>query len=193
MIIKKKNNRQGHRYLGIDDAPFKNRRGSRVLLIGAVCRGTELDGVISTHVTKDGWNASAKIAEMITRSKFHRQIRAVLLDGIAVGGLNVVDLPFLHEQTGLPVITVMRKEPDPAGMERACRKLPRSAKRIALIKRGGGISRSGAIFFQGFGLPYEEIRAILKELSVCGHIPEPVRLAHLIAGGVISGESGKRA
>jgi len=181
------------RYLGIDDAPFGDRRGSKVLVVGAVCRGTVFEGLVSTHIRKDGWNASRKISEMICKSKFHRQLHVILLDGIAVGGLNIVDLPFLHENTGLPVVTVMRKKPDLKAMENAFLRLPKPSRRMSLIERAGPVHDGGKVFFQAAGLSSSDIRAILSELSIHGHIPEPVRLAHLIARGVTTGESGKRA
>ena len=45
--------------VGFDDGPFeRSRRGARVLLVGAVCARTRLDGVLSGRITKDGRNAA---------------------------------------------------------------------------------------------------------------------------------------
>ena len=40
----------------------------------------------------------------------------MLLDGIAFGGFNVVDLPALAESLGVPCASVMRRVPDLAAM-----------------------------------------------------------------------------
>ena len=183
----------GRRFLGIDDGPSEKRRSASVLIVGAVCRGVALDGVLSTRIRRDGWNATPRLAEMVCRSKFHSQLHALLLDGITFGGLNVVDLPRLHALTGLPVVSVMRHPPDLDAMWQVCLKLPRPERRMEWIRRAGPIHQAGPLCFQVQGLPPGEIRPMLNKLAVNGHIPEPVRLAHLISGGVTTGESGRRA
>jgi hypothetical protein len=183
----------GMRYLGVDDAPFGRKRGSSVLVVGAVCRGVALDGVLSTKVRRDGWNATDKLSEMIVTSKFRAQLHAILLDGVAVGGLNVVDLELLHERTRLPVLTVIRRKPDMRAVARACSRLPRPEKRMEIIRRAGPVHRGESAWFQSVGLSFDVARSLLSFLTVSGNIPEPVRLAHLIAGGVVTGESGRRA
>ncbi|MCK5902664.1 MAG: DUF99 family protein [Cocleimonas sp.] len=35
-----------------------------------------------------------------------------MIDGIAVGGFNIIDLPFLSEQLELPCIAIMRRLPN---------------------------------------------------------------------------------
>src|SRR5688572_25170415 len=73
--------------VGFDDGPFsRERRGGDVLLVGAVCARTRLDGVLTGRIRHDGWNATARMAELVLGSQFSGHIRAVLLNGIAVGG-----------------------------------------------------------------------------------------------------------
>jgi len=45
---------------------------------------------------------------------------------------------------------------------------------------------------QRVGLPLDAAAAVLRRLAVAGHFPEPLRVAHLIAGGIASGESRHR-
>lgn len=181
------------RILGVDDGPFGRRAGSSVLVVGAVCRAGGLEGVLSTRVRRDGWNATDRITRMIVNSKFHPQLHAVMLDGVAVGGFNVIDIAALNESTGLPVITVMRKKPDLKAIEAACGRLPNPRRRMAMIRRAGTVHRAGPVCFQAVGMDPSAARSLLMAEALNGHIPEPVRLAHLIAGGVVTGQSGKRA
>ncbi|PPT05003.1 hypothetical protein CKA32_003445 [Geitlerinema sp. FC II] len=37
------------------------------------------------------------------------------------------------------------------------------------------------------------IAKVLRSLTECGHVPEALRLAHLIGSAVMKGESGTRA
>ena len=90
--------------VGFDDGPFDRRKGgARVLLVGAVCARTRLDGVISGRITKDGRNAAARVAALVRGSQFDGHIRAVLLNGIAFGGFNVVDIHALARTLDRPV------------------------------------------------------------------------------------------
>src|SRR5262244_3799689 len=90
--------------VGFDDGPFDRARpGARVLLVGAVCARTRLDGVISGKVRKDGTDATARVAELVRGSQFDGHVRAVLLNGIAFGGFNVVDIHALAETLDRPV------------------------------------------------------------------------------------------
>lgn len=181
------------RAIGFDDAPFPRRRGARVDLAGVVCRGTRFEGLLWGHTRKDGWQATERIAEMLRRSKYLPQVHLVLLDGIAVGGLNVVDLPALAEAVGRPCVAVMRRVPDREAMERAIRKLPQPERRLERLRRAGPIHRRPPFVFQVCGLGADEAHDALVRLTDTGHVPEALRLAHLIASAVRDGESRGRA
>ena len=49
---------------------------------------------------------------MLLRSKFLAQLHLILLDGISMGGFNIIDLPELSERLGLPCVSVMRHLPN---------------------------------------------------------------------------------
>jgi len=181
------------RCLGIDDGPFT--RGSRrdVLVVGAVYSAGEFEGLLSTRVRQDGANATARLIAMIAGSKFQAQLHLVLLDGITLGGFNVVDLPALAEATCLPCAAVMRVAPDLPRVHRALANLPGAARRLKLLARAGPIHRAGPLYFQCAGLePQVAGRAILANV-VRGAVPECLRGAHLIAAGIVTGQSGRRA
>ncbi len=56
--------------IGFDDAPFAHEHRGDVLLVGAVCARTRLDGVVSTRVRRDGANAARRMIEAISGSRF---------------------------------------------------------------------------------------------------------------------------
>ena len=81
------------RILGIDDAAFDKFNDKEVIVIGTVFRGGDfMDGVMTCKVKVDGDDATNKLIEMINKSKFKTQFRAIMLDGIAVAGFNVFDI-----------------------------------------------------------------------------------------------------
>ncbi|MBI4819932.1 MAG: DUF99 family protein [Deltaproteobacteria bacterium] len=180
--------------IGFDDAPFgKDHRGD-ILLIGAVCSRTRLDGVVSGMIRRDGANSTDRMIELIQGTQFREHVRAVLLQGIAVGGFNVVDVRRLHEVLEVPVVVVARRRPDFVSIRRALTSRVRGADRKwALIRAAGEIERIGDVCVQRVGIERDETLALLRATTLHGHIPEALRLAHIIAGGVTTGKSRGRA
>jgi hypothetical protein len=180
--------------VGFDDGPFaRDRPGARVLLVGAVCARTRLDGVISGHVRKDGRDAAARVAALVRGSQFDGHVRAVLLNGIAFGGFNVVDIHALAETLARPVLVVARRAPRLALIRDALARLPGGAAKWRLIERAGPMEPLGGVFVQRAGLSPREALQLLAATTLHGNIPEPLRLAHLIAGGITTGKSRGRA
>ncbi|PKN50150.1 MAG: DUF99 domain-containing protein, partial [Deltaproteobacteria bacterium HGW-Deltaproteobacteria-20] len=97
------------RVVGIDDAPFGARAGSRVMVVGVLMSGHRVHGVMTTRVVRDGLRATATLRTMLTTGRLANQAQAVVLDGVAVGGFNVIDLPALAQGIGAPVVAVMRR------------------------------------------------------------------------------------
>jgi endonuclease V-like protein UPF0215 family len=185
------------RIVGIDDSPLL---GKDVLVVGAVMRGGGwLDGLLSTHIEKDGMDATDRIAEMITGSRNYGQIRVAMLGGVTFGGFNVVDIEQFHDRTGLPVIVVIRRLPDMESIGLALKNLDRPELRYRAILRAGEIHevrtkwRGGPVYFQCKGIEKEDAARLIVDTAVHSRLPEPVRVAHIIATGIVLGESSRRA
>jgi endonuclease V-like protein UPF0215 family len=180
--------------VGFDDAPFEHSYRGDVLVVGAVFAGNRLDGVISTKVRRDGVNAAQRLIDCITGSKYFDQLQAILLQGIAFAGFNVVDLQWLHQATGLPVLVVVRSLPDFLAIRQALlQKVPGGARKWRLIEAAGPMEPMDALFVQRCGITPEDAATLLASLQLNSQLPEPLRVAHMIAGGVTTGESRHRA
>ncbi|MBN1157643.1 DUF99 family protein [Candidatus Woesearchaeota archaeon] len=181
------------RVLGIDDAPFDKYKKGNTIVVGTMFRGGQfIDGVLSTKIRVDGNNSTAKIINMVNRSKFKPQLQVMMLDGIAVGGFNVVDVQKLNNETGLPVIVVMRDYPNLDEIKSVLKKIGKENK-IKLLEKAGKIHKVGKIYIQIVGIDIETATKIIRVCTTRSFIPEPIRVAHLIGGGIISGESKGRA
>jgi len=180
--------------VGFDDAPFDRGHRGDVLVVGAVFAGNRLDGVISTRVRRDGANAAQRLIDCITGSKFFDQLQAILLQGIAFAGFNVVDVQRLHEATGLPVLVVARYRPDLQAIRKALlQQVPGGARKWRLIEAAGPMEPMAALYVQRCGITPENAARLLASLQQNSQLPEPLRVAHMIAGGVTTGESRHRA
>jgi len=186
--------------LGVDDAPCPRAHRGDVLVVATAysvaTRGLatpRLEGVLSTRVRRDGANATEALAAMVERSQFHDHAHALLLQGIALAGFNVVDIHALHDALDLAVLVVARRLPDLEAIRRALlTRVPGGRRKWALIERAGPMEPAGGVFVQRAGLSLPDAGALCARLAVCGRIPEPLRAAHLIAGGVTTGRSRGR-
>lgn len=181
------------RILGLDDGPFK-RGDEKVLVVGTIFRGgLSLDGVVSTKVAVDGLDATDKIISLVNSCKF-KDLRVLMLDGLGFGGFNLVDIKRVYEETKLPVIVVVRKKPNFKEIDSALDNLPDKANRASMIESAGEPvrveTRKGKfIYMQYAGIRVEDAREIVTLSSTRSLIPEPVRVAHLIAQGIVLGQS----
>ena len=143
---------------------------------------------------RDGANATLVLAGLVRGSRFYLQLHAVLLQGIAVAGFNVVDLDGLHDTLGIPVLVIARRRPDLNAIRRALLdRVPGGARKWRLIERAGPMESLAGLFVQRKGLSLSEAERLIHRFAINGHIPEPLRSAHLIAAGIALGQSTHRA
>ena len=181
------------RVIGFDDAPFSPTRGSPVQLAGVVCRDTRMEGLLWGRVTRDGSDATETLIEMLQTSKFAAQVHLVLIDGLAFGGFNLVDLPTLARHLERPCASVMRRLPDLPAITAVLQRFDDSERRLELLRRAGPIHSAGPFHFQLHGGRPDTFGAVLERLTDTGKVPEALRLAHLIGSAVMRGQSGRRA
>ncbi|HII83933.1 MAG TPA: DUF99 family protein [Methanobacterium subterraneum] len=182
------------RILGLDDAPFVPHSREQVMVIGTLFRaGKWLDGVLRTHITVDGTDATTSLIRMVNGSRHLEQLGVMMLDGITLGGFNVVNIQKIFHETEVPVIVIMRKYPDLPRIKKALKKFPDWEERWNHILDAGEIYKVHAnqefIYMQLCGISPEDAREIVKLSATRSAIPEPIRAAHIIAAGVITGES----
>jgi uncharacterized protein len=179
------------RVLGVDDGGFVPHVKQLVPVIGVVFRGGYwLDGVMSTEIEVDGFDATEKIARMVTGSPHCKQLRVIMLNGITFAGFNVVDVQALNVLTGLPVIAVTREKPDLPRIRRALENLPLGEERWKVILRAGEIFEVSVgrgkqrVFVHVVGVSVDDAVRIVRLTSTRSNVPEALRVAHLVASGI---------
>ncbi len=184
------------RVLGIDDSPF-TFESKRTLVVGVVSRlPMYVEGIMRTKCDVDGTDANEAIADMVLRSRYREQLKVIMIDGVAVGGFNVVDIDRLYRDTGVACATVTRGLPDYGSMEKALRAHFRDwEERIEVIRRHPLYRLGGrrSIYAAATGISIDDLEMIIEESTVSGSLPEPLRIAHLISSAMVRGESHGRA
>ncbi|WP_444931729.1 DUF99 family protein [Microbulbifer sp. SSSA002] len=181
------------RVVGFDDAPFEKQRGAPVKVSGIICTNTRFEGMLWGQVSKDGMEATETLASLLQESKFYSQVNVVLTDGVAVGGFNIIDLAKLADILQRPCIAVMRKAPDLEAIDKALQNFPDYLLRKETLLKAGKIHNYSNFHFQVQGCEPEIAAQVLEQATDRGHVPEALRLAHMIGAAVMTGQSGKRA
>lgn len=162
-------------------------------MVGAVFSHMRLEGVLTGKVRRDGVNATSRIEQMILHSRFAPQLQAVLIQGIAVAGFNVVDIHSLHQRLNLPVIVVSRKLPDMEAIRNALlNKVPGGRRKWRLIEQAGPMELVANVYVQRAGITLNEAADLIRRCAKNSAIPEPLRTAHLIAAGLVNSKSRQR-
>lgn len=181
------------RTVGFDDGPFGFDDGT-VPVVGVVARGAGyVEGVLHDEVAVDGTDATETLAGALRGSRHLDGLAAVLVDGVALGGFNVVDLTALHEAVDTPVVSVARGAPDREAIRDALQAhFDDWEDRLEVIDdhwpRPVEVDQ-GTLSVHAVGLPEDEVPALLARTTARGLLPEPLRLAHLVSAALVEGES----
>jgi endonuclease V-like protein UPF0215 family len=180
------------RVIGWDDASFKRRQKRKIFLIGVITRGGNfMDGILTTKIKYDGLDATENIIKSINNSKHKDQLSYIMTNGISFAGFNLVDIKAVYEETSLPTLAIQRKMPDIERFINAMKIFEDFEKRKEIVKNAGKIYKFNKIYYQKAGMSRKDAEELIRITATHSNIPEPIRLAHLIASG-LSGESKGR-
>ena len=170
------------------DSPFK-REDKKVFVLGIIVRDDIVEGAMSFSVGKDGDDAADKIIKSVSKSRFSDQIKLVVTNGIAIAGLNIVDMLKIRKELGIGSMAVTRKKPRPRLLKRAIRVMTKDKKKLELFSRLSkevSIYKSDGYYLQTIGIEKEDVSKVVDDAI------KYLRLAHLIASAVVKGESKGR-
>lgn len=182
------------RVLGFDDAPH-TRGDARVHAVGVAMRGARsVEAILRTDVGRDGDDATERLASCINGYAGKEGTVAVLLQNLMMGGFNTLDLDGLREATGIPCVAVARGTPDLPAVRRALveGRIPNGAVKWARIELVSGRMRrsgDGKLTITAAGLDPQSAEELVRVCTLRGHMPEALRLAHLIGAGWVLGQS----
>jgi len=172
--------------VGVDDGAFDRRDRYAPLAAVIVTLPEHVEAVRTARVRVDGTDGTRRVISLVRGVGSLEGVRAVLLDGVVVGGFNVLDLDTLHRELRLPVVAVTRRAPEFPRIRAALEKwFPRTAHaRWSLLKahRLFPVPTAGQpILAAAVGCSRADALRLIQRSTVRGYWPEPVRLAHLVA------------
>ena len=186
MILKEKG-----RILGLDDGPFSRSSNKYAPFVGVLMRiDGRIEGIRIRKLHIDGDEAEETIAEMV-RSIGTDNINLIMSEGITFAGFDIVSPEEIHVKTGIPYISITRSTADLDSMEAALSKHGEEGK-IARLKKLNPVKctiKATEFTVNYAGITKEEAMKILDKSTYVGNVPEPVRIAHMIAEGLHSYQS----
>lgn len=174
--------KKGIRALGIAES-YAGRE--RSVLAGVVMRkDLRIDGVRYTHVTVGGYDATEQVINLV--SSFGRDdIQVILLGGCVISWFNITNPEEVSHQTDLPVICITYEESK--GLEEDILfHFPDDIKRLDQYKQLGQrlphrLANGYTIYIRAAGISPDHAKYICQAFAIDGKIPEPVRVARLMA------------
>ena len=178
--------KRGLRALGIAES-FSGRTIST--MAGVVMRkDLRIDGVAIASLTVGGTDATGAVLSIVA-SLGRRDINVVMVSGSVVAWYNVLDPEAISGKTGLPLIVVTYE--DSEGLEEdITRHFPGDEARLRAYRQLGErvpvlLKDGSQVFIRPSGLSLEDASRILRDFTRDGKVPEPVRVARLVARGAM--------
>ena len=163
--------------------------GENSTLAGLVMRkDLRTDGFAVTRVAVGGMDATDGVIRL-----FHeldrRDINVVMLSGAVIAWFNVIDPETVCKVTGLPVICVTYEDSEGLASH-IIHHFPGDAARLAAYERLGErtpvVLRNGlTLFVRSWRMPVRDAATFCRQMTYDGRVPEPVRVARLIARGIM--------
>lgn len=175
--------------LGIDDGPFEKGQDAPVPVVGVMMEGATLvEGVAVTSFPVDGAGATAFLADWVAGQRWREALQGVVLGGITLAGLGLVDLSALAERLGLPVLAVTRRDTAGSTLGAALRAAG-FADRLPVLAHTPPAHRLAGLYVSFAGTDRAGATHLVRASLLKANLPEPLRLAHLIATALVRGAS----
>ncbi len=179
---------QKSRVVGVEDGGFSRESGvQKALLVTALLQGTSIIDFQMNSITVDGLDVTEKLIAMLHRWSFD----GVILAGVSFAGFNLIDPNMLFEEFEKPVIIVTRTKPNNLAVKNALLHHFEDWKaRWGVIKQLGpvyeivSVPNEPPVYTEIIGADIKWASTLIRKLSTCCRIPEPVRVARLIARGL---------
>jgi len=177
-------NKPGIRALGVAESFRQGQRSS--VLAGVVMRSDfVIDGVSLGRTSVGGDDATRSIVSLFR--KFHRNdVNLLMVSGAILSLYNIIDVDSLSKKAKLPVICLTYKET--AGIEGSIRRhFPQGAeKKLEAYRRLGKrigirLHTGHTVYVRTAGIDSGESETVLNTFTLQGSVPEPVRVAKLLA------------
>lgn len=152
-----------------------------------------VESVAITHFPVDGDGATEFLGAWIADLRLRPALQAIVLGGITIAGLGIVDIEALSARVRTPVLVVNRRDPTRNRLADAFVAAGLPARLEVLRRTPPAFQLARGLWLSHAGADAETASALVRATLRKAQLPEPLRLAHLVARALASGESRGRA
>lgn len=177
----------GFRVLALAGGGFSKAAGCNAPVAFVYAEGIKPKRLIFREVEVDGLDATSKVLEVIEEIQEH--VDAVIARSLPISGFNLIDPKAIFERTDISTIFVLGDKPDDEAIASALRKHFSDWEARLNILRGAGVvsefpGDDGKVLLECFGITPEDAFRVVRRLSIFGMVPEPLRIAAMVARAV---------
>jgi len=175
--------------VGVDDGAFAASKTARehALLLAVLLRGSRIRRVRVGTIEIDGTDAGAVLKALVRTLS----LDLVMLSGISFAGFNVIDIWRLANELKKPIIAISGDQPDNRAVRKALKdhfadwemrwRSVRSAGKLYTCKP---LKDEPKLYFEVRGATPDFARSVISRTAVISRLPEPIRVARIIAKGL---------
>jgi len=178
------------RVVGVEDGGFsKEETQTREALLVAVMmlEGTWIYKLKTERITVDGLDATEKLVAMLKNWDFD----IVMLAGVSFAGFNLVDPALVYKKFEKPVVVVVRNKPNNVAVKKALKEHFEDWRirwevfeKLGPIREIVSAPNEPPIYVETVGDEPEWACRVVQASAAFCRVPEPVRVARLIARGL---------
>jgi len=184
------------RVVGVEDGGFSRaslRPGvDKALLVCVLLQGTWIVDFRVDRILVDGLDASERLVGMLRGLCFD----VVMLAGVSFAGFNLIDPFLVFEEFHKPVVIISRTKPDNVAVKSALvRHFDDWQVRLSIFEELGPVfeivsmPNEPPLYVEVVGSDVGWASGLIRALASVCRVPEPIRVARLIARGLTTHES----
>jgi len=176
--------------VGVEDGGFfkeSPKYTGQTLLVCVLLRGAWIESVRTSTITVDGLDASDKLISILHQWSFD----AIMLAGASFAGFNLVNPRIVFEEFGKPVVVISRTEPDNEAVKSALfqhfkdwRVRWSVFEKLGPVHQVVSMAEEPPLYVEVVGTTIDFATKLIRNSATCCRVPEPIRVARLIARGL---------
>jgi endonuclease V-like protein UPF0215 family len=177
--------------VGVDDGSFPADKTTKAhaLLLAVLLRNTEIRGIRVGTIEVDGTDARTVLKPLVRALSPD----LVMLSGVSFAGFNVIDISRLAHELKKPIIAISGDRPDNKAVRTALKDhFPDWETRWRSVHSAGRLysckplKHEPKLYFEVKGATPNYARNVISRTAVISRLPEPIRVARIIAKGLSS-------
>lgn len=166
---------------------MKGTPSCRAVLVAVATYGFRISNISFSYIIVDGLDCTDRMIDLCLGMGGNFDL--ILLHGAPYGGFNIVDVEKLYLELHSPIISIISSKPDENAVVEALKKhFDDWILRYSLLEKFKPIIpidlKGYTVYVSCYGIDLDNAINILQNITVIGKLPEPLRIARLIARGL---------